>query len=118
MATADDNRGRRRTSRDRGKQRQTGPATTPVAPRARAKSATQPLIRELEAIEEHLHVARATCVTAQLALEGTGGESARAVARALEVGAGAALSIECHRLNTVIVHLMRGAPLPAPRCSP
>ena len=117
MATADHNRGRARTSRDRGRRRQTRPGPTPVAPRARSKAATQPLIRELESIEHHLHRARATCVTAQLALEGTGGETAAAVALALEYGAGEALGLECRRLNTVILHLMRGAPLPAPRCS-
>ena len=117
MATADDNRGRAKTSRDRGRRRQTRPDTEPVAPRARSKSATQPLIRELESIEHHLHRARATCVTAQLALEGTGGESATAVALALEHGASEALGVECSRLNAVILHLVRGEPLPAPRCS-
>ena len=118
MATADDNRGRARTSRDRGKRRQTRPDSTPVSPRAPAQAANQPLLRELESIAHRLPVARATCVTAQVALEGAGGESPIEVALALEYGAGKALSIECTRLDAVILHLMNGAPLPAPRCPP
>jgi hypothetical protein len=108
-------------SRDRGKRTQKRPDTEPVAPISRAnvaKTATQALTRELESIEYRLRVAHATCVTAHLALRTRDGEDAPHVALALEWGAGETLSVECRRLNTVIVHLLRGAPLPGPRCPP
>jgi hypothetical protein len=74
--------------------------------------------RELESIEARLRVARATCLTAQIALERLDGDYTPDIARSLEWGATDALSVECARLNGVIVHLMRGDPLPAPRCPP
>ncbi len=105
MATANDNRGRRQTSRDRKAQRR--PSQDRRSKGACSlKEPSEPALKDaLIHIERSLRIAHATAVTAYLALRSDGIEHGPDIARCLQWDVADVLSSQCNALHALTTSL-------------
>ena len=110
MATANDNRGRRQTSRDRRRQGRSSKDRGSKGACSLKEPSEDAFKQALIQIERHLLIARATAVTAYLALRSDGIEHGPDIARCLQWDVADVLSLQCNALHALTAHLSLSAP--------